>query len=670
MPYTPPSSQQSPAASLPESPKPRRSQSNKSYGEVDSPSTSPSGSALPRSTSYLSRHRRTPSFAVASSPPAETTRSEEQQTSGLGKQSATDTNGSLHQAPSPVNNLLIPSGAVISPPNSSPSSSEDEGDAAQEGRQLENLAELKAAVRIIEQHREHKPEIELQIPNKDGDSSPPTALELPSLSKEARKISHSRSSTEDNILYELGEKQPETPSRSSDDSDVEDDELRIKPPMVRKKSGELVKPALRPSSQRRPSSMPGTPTYGKAVHFDSHLEHVRHFLKVDRPVAVSAGSSPVETHDGEADFPWSHEDSYRLRPPPFEWEIRLSNFPADTPQRRELPVRVERVFLSADNRNLIGSVAVANIAFHKFVAARFTLDYWKTTSEVVAEYNNDVRKKQINDGYDRFNFSIKLADQANLENKTMFFCVRYNVNGQEFWDSNGSINFQVDFSKKAKPQNGKQGMQGAAARPLKSLPRSRPSPPALETGRPRSMPISFDDFAGSFDNKYDFGLQHPPAKVIDESPSSTIRFKNPKPARSVIPEDANLPRTSPPGQAFGNRYDFSASLSAAINAANSALGERSGLKAKSPSNPDPKYFSKGNEIVEKPSTAQSHRMRMSSQGNGVRDQANQAKTNAPNGTGSPKMDALTSQKPSLQSSSYHELLDKYCFVRSRSAKEF
>ena len=30
----------------------------------------------------------------------------------------------------------------------------------------------------------------------------------------------------------------------------------------------------------------------------------------------------------------------------------------------------------------------------------------------------------------------------------------------------------------------------------------------------------------------------------------------------------------------------------------------------------------------------------------------------------PKPTALITEKPSLQSSSYHELLDKYCFVRS------
>ena len=149
--------------------------------------------------------------------------------------------------------------------------------------------------------------------------------------------------------------------------------------MVRKKSGELVKSSLKPAAfKRRPSSMPSTPTYpSKAVHFDAHLEHVRHFLQAERPTAVSAGSSPVELYDSESEFPFPHEEGYRSRSPPFDWEIALPNFPRDTPERRALPVRVERVVLSTDNKSLIGTVAVANIAFNKWVTARFTFDFWK-----------------------------------------------------------------------------------------------------------------------------------------------------------------------------------------------------------------------------------------------------------------------------------------------------
>jgi hypothetical protein len=65
------------------------------------------------------------------------------------------------------------------------------------------------------------------------------------------------------------------------DDEVDSDELvrRNKSSMLRKKSGELVRSALRlPSAKLRLSSMPGILIYFKAVYFDSHLEHVRHFL--------------------------------------------------------------------------------------------------------------------------------------------------------------------------------------------------------------------------------------------------------------------------------------------------------------------------------------------------------------------------------------------------------
>ena len=632
---------------------------------------------LPRShssRSYLSKHRRSPSapqspsFAFSPSTPDATPDNVE-----AGEQTAS---GSLRQSLSPVNGTLMPTGSEISPPDSSPNSSDDERHARQSktrlGRELENLAELHAAIRIIEQHRESSPNrvsdetrkarmaLELVVPHlaasakQDGPSA--EGSPRPPLSKEARKISHSRSAADSMSAIDMPRQHLGSPGRSASDSETEDDEedaKRRKPMMVRKKSGELVRPALRPSSaKRRPSSMPGTPTYSKAVHFDQHLEHVRHFLQVDRPVAVSAGSSPVESYEGDLEFPFGSDDSGSSRLPPFEWEIRSTNFPRDSAERMFMPIRVEKVYLSSDNKNLVGAIAVANISFHKLVVARFTLDYWKTTSEVVAEYNNDVRRKQTNDGYDRFNFIIKLADLANLENKTMFFCVRYNVNGQEFWDNNDSINFQVDFTKTAKPQNGKSGMQGASARPLNALPRSHPNSPSKKPQRQ----TSFDDFAEGFESRYDFSsFAQPATKVVGESP---IRFRNSKASNNAI-ADGPSPRGNKAGQAFGNRYDFGASLSAAMQAAGSTPGDRSGIQSKDEVKPAP---AKQLSFAQKPfiEAAKTDSTPRSDSTKNVSASGTKPTT---------KPAALTSEKPSLQSPSYHELLDKYCFVRSRVNKD-
>jgi hypothetical protein len=572
----------------------------------------------------------------------------------------------------------MPAGAVISPPDSAQNSSDDEDTKESRGRQLENLAELQAAIRVIEQRRESSPNrtaaeaaranqsLTLVMPSQTEDKPTITHMEQ-TISQGLRKIAHNRSNTDSSVFIDLHHSHsPETPLTGSDEEVSDEDEperSRRKPPMLRKKSGELVRPALRPSSaRRRPSSMPGTPTFSKAVHFDSHLEHVRHFLQVDRPLAVSASSSPVEAFDSDAEFPFGDDELHNGRTPLFEWEIVVSNFPTETPQRLSLPIRVERVFLSADNKKLIGSVAAVNLAFSKLVVARFTLDYWKTTSEVVAEFNNDVRQKKHSKGYDQFNFNIKLADQANLEAKTMFFCVKYCVNGQEFWDNNNSTNFQIDFRKKAKSQNGKKGMQGAGSRPVGSLPRSNRQSPSAVSTRLKSMPIAFDDFADGFDAKYQFAdFKQPANSLLGESPSSSIRLKGVKSAVSLASDNLTRRAPNPNGQAFGNRYDFGASLSAAIQAANTALGDRSGLSIKS----SPKK--QVAKVTDAPQTESPVSMTSSSDLNKVAVLANKgvpvtSSTTRIDSTDSPR--PAGSEKPVLASQSYNELLDKYCFFGS------
>ena len=581
---------------------------------------------------------------------------------------------SLRQSPPPVtDDNHMPAGAVISPPDSQQNSSDDEETKCSRGRQLENLAELQAAIRIIGQRRESSPSrvgqdvakvnqaLTLVMPPPET-TDKPTAVHIEQSTVNAiRKIAHNRSHTDTSMFVDVPSSlSPETPLTGSDEESISDEDeperSRRKPPMLRKKSGELVRPALRPSSaRRRPSSMPGTPTFSKAVHFDSHLEHVRHFLQVDRPLAVSAGSSPVEAYDSDTEFPFGEDD--KARGPPFEWEIVVSNFPTENPLRLSLPVRVERVFLSSDNKTLVGSVAVANLAFNKHVVARFTLDYWKTTSEVVAEYNNDIRAPKV-DGYDRFNFNIRLADQANLEAKTMFFCVKYSVNGQEYWDNNNATNFQVDFKKKAKLQNGKRGMPGAASRPANALPRSnKKSPPT--SSKPKSMPVAFDDFADGFDGKYQFDdYKQPVHDYLGESGTS-LRLKGVKSAVSLGSDNLTRRAPQPNGQAFGNRYDFGASLSAAIQAANSALGERSGLSMKpSAKKQQRKLFVTDADETTSPLTMTSNQS--------LSKPAPPTKAipvvPSSSGTDSPRPAGI--EKPVLASQSYNELLDKYCFVRT------
>lgn len=551
---------------------------------------------------------------------------------------------------------------LLSSPNSS---DEDDHTGRERIRDLPNLAALQAAINLIEQHRESSPErvteerircrvtLGLDLPridreSKEHASNPNLKLPLP-LSATARKISHSRSSTDMSALLDIPRNGIDTPTRSASESDLDDlddDRDRVRPNAVRKKSGELVKPVLlKGGLRRRPSSMPGTPTYSKAVHFDPNsLENIRTFSGSDRPIVVSAGTSPAEPFANDIEFPFG-DDPARDRTPAYEWEIRLTNFPRETLERKLAPIRVERIYLSSDNKNLMGAIAVANLAFHKTVVARFTLDYWKTTSEVVADYDNDVRRKQMDDGCDRFLFSVKLEDQANLENKTLFFCVRYNVNGQEYWDNNNSVNYQVDFAKK--PKETKQGTQGTGT--SIPLPRSKPT----SSVRPRSFPSSLDDF-GDFDSAFQLPTLKAPYQITGDSP---IRFRSQKSAQELA-SDEPAQRSNGANQAFGNRYNFGVSLHNAIAAASPSLGERGDPNYKGAEKPPPaQKMSFAQQPIVGSGSVPSAQAPENCKGTG------QVATSGDTSDVQPKPAALTSNKPSLQSKSYQELLNSYCFVR-------
>ncbi|KAI0394001.1 putative phosphatase regulatory subunit-domain-containing protein [Xylariaceae sp. FL0594] len=652
MPYTPPS-HSSPASSAPSSPAVSRRSSFNS-------SSTPTRPPLPRSASYLTRYRRTASATALSATPTANNGSTPDitppGTSDNLKGLAMIHSSSIRQSPPPVANAQgIPPGAIISPPESS---SEDEGvvESGDRGREMEmtSMKELKEAISAIPQVRASSPvrssspgDVILLTPptDKSTESPPKPTIRTDGLDT-GRKISHSRSRTESHIYLNSSNEN----ALSVSDEGSSQDELFKKPQMVRKKSGELVRPALRPL--RRPSSMPGTPTFSKAVHFDSHLEHVRHFLQVDRPLAVSAGSSPADNYDSDVEYPFKPVGKPEVRTPPYEWEIVMNNFPPETPLRKALAVRLERVWMSPDQKSLLGSVAVANLAFQKVVVCRFTFDYWKTTSEIGAEYHHEIRPRESQTGHDRFQFSIKLSDIANLESKTLYMCIRYNVNGQEYWDNNDHVNFQVDFRKKFIPQNGKKGTTGASSRPANALPRSnRRTNPSL-AARPRSMPPGTLD---EFGHDSQLATSQPLHEFLGETEPISLRLKSSKSTTS-LPSD-NLPGrlSAPSGVAFANRYDFGASLNAAMQAQKSLKSsppQSDGLYMKahqrgtlSRSEPTEVYQSQRTQFQITPPAPRQPSPSTSKDGPAS---SKTATTTAPTTT-------------TIASASYEEILNKYCF---------
>ncbi|KAG6041486.1 hypothetical protein E4U41_004063 [Claviceps citrina] len=610
MPYTPPS-HRSPASSVSNSPDVSR---RSSFQSAPRPN-------LPRSASYLRKHRRASSFDGTGVSSISSTNGADDTKAVVLK----DMGGSVRQSPPPRvdDNELIPKGAVISPPDSTASGSDDEVQPKMTDLELEALKDLRDAVSKISkpttpppQHTQPK----VTIPPSLHTSHSTSALSDMHLGGRGRRTGHVRCASEP---HAPSLKKPESSSTASEEDTDED--LKYKPQMVRKKSGELVRPALR--GHRRPSSMPGTPLYSKAVHFDSHLEHVRHFLQVDRPLAVSAGSSPVETYESDAEYPFPRSGLASQASPPFEWELSTPNFPHDSLIRKSMPVRLEKVWLSNDQKSLLGSVAVANLAFSKSVICRFTLDYWKTVSEVNAEYSHEIRPRESSEGQDRFTFIIKLSDLADLESKTLFFCIRYAVNGREYWDNNDATNFQVDFKKKYLPQNGKNNFQGAGSNPLGGLPRSNRRQNSRSTAlRPLSMPSSLDAFGNE---KSVFNFDQPFHEYLGEPETAGgLRFKS-KSSSGLASDNIATDLVSPSGVAFSNRYDFSASLDAAVKAAKDTTSGQQKVKEA-----DTLYMKKN-----------------------FRDAAPFSANTSTTGMSGPPA-------PSLPSASYEELVNKYCFFGS------
>ncbi|KAL8292894.1 hypothetical protein RQP46_000588 [Phenoliferia psychrophenolica] len=241
--------------------------------------------------------------------------------------------------------------------------------------------------------------------------------------------------------------------------ELEDAFASRKTHMVRKKSGELVRSSLKTDFGRdrasKPRSMPSTPTCPKYVHFDTQLEHVKHFLSQQRPAAVSRSGSPIETEteDEPEAFPFPAMASAQAG----SVQLRLPNFP--TPVNPDQDVYLETLEMHPDGKSLRGVVRVKNLAFQKWVAVRFTLDHWQTVSEVSAEHLESMGPMS-----DRFVFSIRLQDLlARIEDKTMYIALRYTVGDREIWDNNGGGNYRVEFAKRTAKQPANHHGQVAAA---------------------------------------------------------------------------------------------------------------------------------------------------------------------------------------------------------------
>jgi len=298
------------------------------------------------------------------------------------------------------------------------------------------------------------------------------------------------------------------------------------PKTIRKKSGQPIKSSLK--SARRPElhvvtsgcfakSEPATPTHTKAVHFDSKLEHVKLFLAEQKPLAVSRDGSPTSDTSGDEFPPFIYGGGGRGNK---QVKMLVPNMPS--PPRKKDDVALQELILSQDQRTVTGSVRVRNIAYEKWLAVRFTLDWWQTTSEVTARYD-----RSIEDGaFDIFTFTIRLHDiWLRIEEKTIFIALRYTVAGQEYWDNNAGMNYHIKFAlapplRPSSAVDNETSLRDLSSR-LEGLAKDRSAPIPITSyrlGRSFSADYQCSSFAKSSSTRYDFASAYKTQRVNDASP--------------------------------------------------------------------------------------------------------------------------------------------------------
>ena len=176
-----------------------------------------------------------------------------------------------------------------------------------------------------------------------------------------------------------------------------------------------------------------------------------HFVQADSPIIMRSQPQFIEgAHENFLRKPLNPTTSlYVIQSPSIRWEIISSSTVFKTTENPK-SVKLERLWVSADEKSFLGSVAVANLADEKSVTCRFTFDHWETISEVYAHYAHGLPGTNTQNEFDRFLFTLELPDVALVDAgiKTFHCCIRYVANDQEFWDDNNSLNYQVSFRRK------------------------------------------------------------------------------------------------------------------------------------------------------------------------------------------------------------------------------
>uniref|UniRef100_A0A0N5B2X6 CBM21 domain-containing protein n=1 Tax=Strongyloides papillosus TaxID=174720 RepID=A0A0N5B2X6_STREA len=100
-------------------------------------------------------------------------------------------------------------------------------------------------------------------------------------------------------------------------------------------------------------------------------------------------------------------------------------------------VALENVVLKNNCHKMTGTIKVVNLSFEKSVFLRLTTDKWKTFKDIYAKYQPSNSKI-----YDTFCFETEIPKDEHKDD-TIEFCICYETNNQQFWDSNNGDNYHL-----------------------------------------------------------------------------------------------------------------------------------------------------------------------------------------------------------------------------------
>ncbi|OQR75294.1 protein phosphatase 1 regulatory subunit 3C-like [Tropilaelaps mercedesae] len=97
-------------------------------------------------------------------------------------------------------------------------------------------------------------------------------------------------------------------------------------------------------------------------------------------------------------------------------------------------------------------VRVLNVAFHKSVVLRYTLNNWGSYTDIEADYlpaecKDITGSAHASSPTDRFSVNLCLKSSP----RSVQFCVCYRVDGKEYWDNNNHQNYRMEFEESQQP---------------------------------------------------------------------------------------------------------------------------------------------------------------------------------------------------------------------------